>query len=98
MFVLQGAIGTDITIDTLCDIMVNASIGKEIDRYAAVNSLLLKTYGEKCLDVSYDTMIKDMREISWKSSASEGGKLFGILYLFIGLFQNHSFGLGFGSG
>ncbi|XP_033638180.1 thymus-specific serine protease-like [Asterias rubens] len=70
----EGAIGTDITIDTLCDIMVNASIGKEIDRYAAVNSLLLKTYGEKCLDVSYDTMIKDMREISWKSSASEGGR------------------------
>ncbi len=70
----EGAVGTDITIDTLCDIMVNASIGEEIDRYAAVNSLLLKTYGEPCLDISYDTMIKDLRETSWNSSASEGGR------------------------
>ncbi|XP_038049891.1 thymus-specific serine protease-like [Patiria miniata] len=70
----EGAVGTDITIDTLCGIMGNTSIGVPLARYAAVNTLLLQTYGEKCLDVSYDDMITEMRQTSWESSASEGGR------------------------
>ena len=70
---IKGAVGTNITIDTLCDIMVDASLGEAIERYATVNDLLLKTYDEPCLDIPYDDMIKDMNEVSWKSSASEGG-------------------------
>jgi hypothetical protein len=47
----------------------------ELSRYAQVNSLMLDTYGEKCLDISYADMIKDLRETSWSSSAAEGGKV-----------------------
>jgi hypothetical protein len=36
---------------------------------------MLDTYGEKCLDISYADMIKDLRETSWSSSAAEGGKV-----------------------
>ncbi|XP_028402070.1 putative serine protease K12H4.7 [Dendronephthya gigantea] len=69
----EGAVGTSITIDVLCKIMSNQSVD-EVTRYAKVNSLLLDTYGEKCLDVNFSDMIKDMKETSWSSSASEGGR------------------------
>ncbi len=45
----------------------------EVLRYAQVNSLMLNTYGEECLDVSYEDMIKDLKETAWSSSAAEGG-------------------------
>ena len=60
------------TIDVLCKIMSNESLD-DITRYAEVNSLLLDTYGEKCLDVSYADMIEDLKKTSWSSSAAEGG-------------------------
>jgi hypothetical protein len=72
MCVFQGAVGTNVTIDVLCQIMSNDSID-EISRYAQVNSLMLDTYGEKCLDVNYADMIEDLRKTSWSSSAAEGG-------------------------
>lgn len=52
---LQGGPGTNITIDTLCGKMTNEE--QPIDGYAAVNSLLLDTYSQKCLDFSYASMI-----------------------------------------
>nr|XP_006823961.1 PREDICTED: putative serine protease K12H4.7-like [Saccoglossus kowalevskii] len=70
----EGAVGTNITLDTLCDIMVDESIGDPLHRYAAVNTLMLQTYQTKCLDISYDNMIQEMRQNSWNSSAAEGGK------------------------
>lgn len=45
----------------------------EVMRYGQVNSLLLDTYGEKCLGVSYADMIEDLKKTSWSSSAAEGG-------------------------
>lgn len=69
----EGAVGTNVTIDVLCKIMSNDSID-EISRYAQVNSLMLDTYGEKCLDVNYADMIEDLRKTSWSSSAAEGGR------------------------
>lgn len=66
-----------VTIDDVCNIMINTTIGPPIHRLAEVNSLLLKTDGEDCLDYKYDKMINDMREFSWTSKmASGGGKLF----------------------
>ena len=53
-FVHQGAIGTNITIDTLCGIMNDESASDPLARYAKVNSLMLDTHGEKCLDSSYE--------------------------------------------
>ncbi|XP_070538578.1 putative serine protease K12H4.7 [Ptychodera flava] len=70
----EGAVGTNITLDTLCDIMTEISIGDELHRYAQVNTLMMKTYGQSCLDISYDDMIQEMRETAWNSSAAEGGR------------------------
>ena len=65
--------GTNITISTLCGIMNNVNLGNALERYAEVNSLLLKTYGEACLDSSYKSMVTSLQNTSWSSSASEGG-------------------------
>ena len=70
---MQGAIGTNITIDTLCSIMNDERAGHPLVRYSKVNSLLLDTHGEKCLDTNYEDMINELRQTSWSSSASEGG-------------------------
>lgn len=66
--------GWNITIDIVCDIMTNESIGSAVDRLAAVNTLLLKTYEESCLDYKYDKMIKEMKNSSWEGPASSGGR------------------------
>lgn len=70
----EGAVGTNITVKTLCDIMCDDTRGEAINRYADVNSLLLSTYSEKCLDASYKGMIDDLTKTGWNSSASEGGR------------------------
>lgn len=70
----EGAIGTNITIDTICGIMTDESNGSPIERYAKVNSLMLSTYSQKCLDNSYNKMIKGLQATAWNASASEGGR------------------------
>lgn len=70
----EGAIGTNITIDTLCSIMNDFTQGNPIERYAQVNSLILKTYNQTCLDYKYSKMIADMKKTSWKDDAAEGGR------------------------
>lgn len=72
---LQGAKGTNITIDVICGIMTDKSVGDEVDRYAAVNEVILKTYSQPCLDFKYSKMIDGLRQTDWNSSASEGGKI-----------------------
>lgn len=46
----------------------------DLSKYANVNRLMLDTFGQKCLDVKYSDMIKDLKETSWGSSAAEGGR------------------------
>ena len=70
---LQGATNA-VTIDDLCDIMTNQSIGDELDRYAAVNDMFLKMYDSDSLDVNYDAYVEFMKSTSWTSPAAEGGK------------------------
>lgn len=62
-----------ITIDDICALMTNSSIGDPIDRYAAVNSLMLKLSNQTCLDHSYDGSIKNLSKVEW-SSPSDGGR------------------------
>lgn len=69
-----SARGANVTIDVLCDVMTDESLGSPLARYAAINSMLLDVAGEKCLDFRYDKMLKDMRAVAWNSSASEGGR------------------------
>lgn len=63
-----------ITIDQVCDIMVNQTIGPQIDRLAAVNKLLLDQGNQSCLDYKYDKMIESMQNTSWDSEQAEGSK------------------------
>ncbi|KAJ8962948.1 hypothetical protein NQ314_005665 [Rhamnusium bicolor] len=64
--------GANITIDILCDIMTNQTIGAQVRRLAAVNDLIMNAYDQKCLDYKYNTMINEMKNISWDSTVAEG--------------------------
>ena len=54
--------------------MTDKSKGNELERYAAVNTLMMNTYQQKCLDFKYANLISDLQKTSWDSSAAEGGK------------------------
>lgn len=64
----------NITLDTLCGIMVDESIGKQVNRLAAVNDLLLNATNQTCLDYKYENMINEMGNDSFTSEVSEGGR------------------------
>lgn len=61
-----------VTIDTVCDIMMNETIGPQVARLGAVNTLMLEQSKDKCLDYKYDKMIQEMRNTSWDSKVAEG--------------------------
>lgn len=63
------------TIDTICDIFVNESIGTPVDRYAQVSNVLLSASGEKCFNYRYIKMIDELRNVTWTNEAAEGGTL-----------------------
>jgi len=69
----EGALGTNITIDTICSIMTDNSTSP-IVRYASVNQLLLQTNSQKCTDYTYKNYIDSMTNVSWASGAAEGGR------------------------
>lgn len=54
--------------------MTNDSLGSPLQRYAAVNTLMMK--GEKYLDCSYKGFIDFMKQSSWKAEAVKGGSEF----------------------
>ena len=62
-----------LTIDDICNIMANASLGSALERYAAVNTLLLKYSGEKGVNANFSAEVEFMREKAWNSPAVEGG-------------------------
>jgi len=63
-----------LTIDLLCDTMMNGHVGDPLQRYAAVNNILLEMGDQTCLDASYDNFIKEMKAVSWNESAAVGGR------------------------
>ena len=38
----EGALGTNITIETLCGVMGDEKLGDTLDRYSVVNDIILK--------------------------------------------------------
>lgn len=62
-----------ITIDDLCNVMANTSLGSSLERYAAVNTLLLQYSGEEGVDANFSAEVEFMKEVSWDSPAVEGG-------------------------
>ncbi|KYN03978.1 PREDICTED: putative serine protease K12H4.7 [Cyphomyrmex costatus] len=70
----QSSPTVNITIETVCDILVDEKIGKPIDRLAYVNNIILNATKEKCLDYRYNKMIHELRNISWASEQAEGAR------------------------
>ncbi|XP_055378739.1 putative serine protease K12H4.7 isoform X2 [Condylostylus longicornis] len=63
-----------ITIDDVCDVMMNETLGSPLTRLAEVNKLMLTKTKDECLDYKYDKMINEMKNISWLSEQAEGGR------------------------
>jgi hypothetical protein len=70
----EGAVDTNVTVEGICDIITDDSISDPLTKYAAVNTLILNTYSQNCLDASYNSSIQELMETSWNSSASVGGR------------------------
>jgi pimeloyl-ACP methyl ester carboxylesterase len=70
----EGAKWTNVTIDTVCGMMLDETRGDELDRLAAVNSLSLEMAGESCLDNSYATQVEELQATAWDSPAAGGGR------------------------
>lgn len=59
----------NITISVLCNIMANASLGTPLERYAAVNVLLLRSSGEDTVSANFSATVEFMKQVSWDSPA-----------------------------
>eukprot|EP00088_Acartia_fossae_P038980 TRINITY_DN4052_c1_g3_i2.p1 TRINITY_DN4052_c1_g3~~TRINITY_DN4052_c1_g3_i2.p1 ORF type:complete len:487 (+),score=107.90 TRINITY_DN4052_c1_g3_i2:51-1511(+) len=70
----EGAKWTNVTVDTLCDVMSNNDIGIPLARLVAVNNMALKMSGEKCLDYTYESMVSELQEVSWETEGAQGGR------------------------
>lgn len=71
---LQGVVGTNITIKVLCGVMADTSLGDPYARYAAVARLMMDTVSMKCVDVSFNNNLRDMTNTSWDGPAAGGGE------------------------
>jgi len=70
----EGAQWTNVTAETVCGIMMDPSLGGEMERLARVNSLSLEMEGEQCLDHSYKAEIQGLQKTLWSSPAAGGGR------------------------
>ena len=61
-----------VSIDEVCDVMLNTTIGPPVTRLAAVATMILKENDEKCLDYKYDKMIEEMKNVSWSADVATG--------------------------
>lgn len=70
---MQGVVGTNITIKVLCSVMADSSLRDPYARYAAVARLMMDTFSLKCLDASYSSYLRDMTNTSWEGPNAGGG-------------------------
>lgn len=61
-----------ISIDDICDLMTNQTIGPPVTRLAAVNRMLLKENNQTCFDFKYDKMVAEMKNVSWNAEVANG--------------------------
>ncbi len=64
----------NLTIDLLCDAMIDKKVKDPLQKYINVNDILLNLQGQKCLDASYDSFITQMKQTGWNESAAVGGR------------------------
>ena len=70
---LKGG-NNNLTIDLLCDAMLDQNVKDPLQKYINVNDIMLSLEKEKCLDASYGSFIKQMQSVNWNESAAEGGR------------------------
>ncbi|XP_029472070.1 putative serine protease K12H4.7 isoform X1 [Rhinatrema bivittatum] len=70
----EGVKGTNITIQVLCEIMADVSLGTPYDRYAAVAHLMMDALEMKCMDTSYKKYVQEMTSATWEGPAAVGGR------------------------
>uniref|UniRef100_A0A6P4FIJ6 Serine protease K12H4.7 n=1 Tax=Drosophila rhopaloa TaxID=1041015 RepID=A0A6P4FIJ6_DRORH len=61
-----------ITIDEICDVMLNTTAGAPVNRLSLVNDMLLNESNTTCLDYKYEKMVADMKNVSWDSESAKG--------------------------
>lgn len=54
------------TVDSLCAIMKNKTLGSILNRLSSVNSLVLSLSGKKCLDYKYNRLIENLLDVKPK--------------------------------
>lgn len=64
---------SSLTLDSICAIMVNESLGTPVKRYSLVNEKILEKYNKSCLDYKYDKMVTDLGQGDWRCEAAENG-------------------------
>lgn len=70
-----------VTIDQVCDIMVNTTIGPQVNRLAEVNRLMMNEQKDKCFDYKYEKMVTEMKNVSWDSDVASGCKQIYLNYI-----------------
>ncbi|EZA47726.1 Putative serine protease K12H4.7 [Ooceraea biroi] len=70
----QNSRTANITIKTICDVMMDKKIAMPVNRLTYVNDMLLAATEQKCLDYRYDKMIHELRNVSWASEQAEGAR------------------------
>ena len=59
-----------VTIDQVCDIMLDTTKGTPVARLAAVNDLMLQQEKTNCTNYKYEDMVKEMQNVTWDLSGS----------------------------
>lgn len=70
----------NLSVVQTCKVMCDTAIGTPFLRLAKLNSLYMAGYGETCINFSYKTMIRELRQTSLTSSVADGGLLFLVCY------------------
>ncbi|KAF2900100.1 hypothetical protein ILUMI_06086, partial [Ignelater luminosus] len=65
--------GRTITIDTICKIMEDQTWGSRVNRLAAVNKLIVSSYGYYCIPFKYRKLLSYFTETDWNSKAAIRG-------------------------
>ena len=65
LFCLQHYRGANITFESLCSIMTDESRGDTIQRYADVNTFVMDTLGQRCLNIRYDQRASSLNRTSY---------------------------------
>ncbi|XP_052784512.1 putative serine protease K12H4.7 isoform X2 [Mya arenaria] len=70
----MGITNNNVTMDDVCAIMTDESLGDPVHRYAAVNSLLLDTDGRQCTNIKYPQLVQSLNQTTWGSWSAMGGR------------------------